>query len=147
MPVPKPTSPTMRVSMVQLDNFLQFITSPHMRKLQLSKGKILETPNTIRLMISQRIVDQYEEYCSETNFKPFSKSTMLRILSACTATVRKSLQGLDYIAAEGGKAFNNLLVILDKNCDYATDRSRISSCEDALKAGKQYLKTDYKVRR
>ena len=40
-----------------------------------------------------------------------SKSIMLRILDACKATVRKSLQGLDYIAAEGAKAFDDLIVI------------------------------------
>lgn len=96
-------------------------------------------------MISQRIVDQYIEYCTETNFKPFSKSTMLRILSACTATARKSLQGLDYIAAEGAKAFDDLISVLEKIGNYGVDKEWISSCEDALKTGKQYLKTDYKV--
>ena len=74
----------------------------------------LETPNTIRIMISQHIVDQCVQYCTEINFKPFSKSSMFRILSACTATVRKSLHGLDYIAAEGAKAFDDLISILER---------------------------------
>lgn len=67
VPLPSVRSPRMRVSLSQLDNFLSFITSPHIVQdlpfgqshLQLSNGKILETPNTIRIMISQRIVDQY----------------------------------------------------------------------------------------
>lgn len=147
VPLLSSRSPRMRVSRLQLDDFMQFITSPHIvqdlpfgqRKLQLSNGTIIETPNTIRSMVSERIANQYIQYCEETNFKPFSKSTMLRILSACTATVRKSLQGLDYIAAEGGKAFDDLISILEKIKEW------IASCEDALKAGKQYLKTDYKV--
>ena len=70
---------------------------------------------------------------------------MLRILSACTATVRKSLQGLDYIAAEGAKAFDDLISILDRLGDYGASREMISSCQDALKTGKQYIKADYKV--
>ena len=39
----------------------------------------------IRNMRPQRIVKQYMQYCYETNFKPFSPSTMLRILSCCSA--------------------------------------------------------------
>ena len=153
VPLPSLRSPRLRVSLSQLDNFLSFITSPHIvqdlpfgqRHLELSNGKILETPNTIRMMISQHIVDQYVEYCTETNFKPFSKSSMLHILSACTATVRKSLQGLDYIAAEGAKAFDDLISILDRLGNYGASREMISSCQDALKTGKQYIKADYKV--
>ncbi|CAH3040100.1 unnamed protein product, partial [Pocillopora meandrina] len=34
--------------------------------------------------------------------------TMTRILSECSASLRKSLQGLDYFAAEGARAFNDL---------------------------------------
>ena len=39
---------------------------------------------------------------------------MLRILSACTASVRKSLQGLDYFAADGSKAFEDLSQVVKK---------------------------------
>lgn len=101
VPLPLKKSPRMRVDTIQLDHFISFITSPHIiqdlpfgqRYLHLSTGKVLETPNVIRNMIPQRIVKQYMQYCYETNFKPFSPSTILRILSCCSATVRKSLQG------------------------------------------------------
>ena len=147
-------SPRMRVDNSQLDHFLSFITSPHViqdlpfgqRFLRLSNGKVLETPNVIRTMISQRIVDQYRQFCLETNFTPFSSSTMLRILSSCSATVRKSLQGLDYFTADGAKAFDDLLSIAEKIGDRGQDRQWVERCEQALKKGKQYLKTDYKVR-
>jgi len=33
---------------------------------------------------------------------------MLQILAECKASVRKSLQGLDYFAAEGARAFEDL---------------------------------------
>ena len=70
---------------------------------------------------------------------------MLRILPACTARVRKSLHGLDYIAAEGAKAFDDLISILERLGENGTSREMISSCEEACKTGKQYIKTDCKV--
>ena len=33
---------------------------------------------------------------------------MLRVLNECKASTRKSLQGLDYFAAEGARAFDEL---------------------------------------
>lgn len=146
-----PKSPRMRVNYAQLDHFLDFITSPHMildlpfghRLLSLSDGSVLETPNLIRTMIPERIVAQYTQYCSEVCFTPFSRSTMLRILSSCAATVRKSLQGLDYIAADGGKAFDDLVAMLPKL--RSDDRMWISRWQKVLKESKQYIKADYKV--
>ena len=93
----------------QLDHFLAFITSPHLVQ-DLSFGQ-KHVPNVILLMIPQRVVQQYKQYCMETNFKPFSESTMGRVLSECSASVRKSLQGLNYFAAGGARAFNDLSVI------------------------------------
>ena len=80
----------------------------------LTKGEILETPNTIRSMNLQRITDQYPQFCLETTFTPFSTSTVLPILSSCTATVRKSLHGLDYFAAKEARAFVDLMAIVEK---------------------------------
>lgn len=93
---PRPRSLRMRVQNKQLDHFLTYITSPHViqdlpfgqRYLRLSSGKILETPNVIRTMIPNRLVKQYQAYCEETKFTPFSPATMLRVLSACAASVR-----------------------------------------------------------
>ena len=149
VPLPAARSPRMRVDESQLDHFLCFITSPQVvqdlpfgqRYLYLTNGKILETPNIIRSMIPQRITDQYRQFCSETNFTPFSTLTMLRILSSCTATVRKSLHGLDYFASEGAKAFEDLMAIVEKQ----GERQWVLRCQQALKEGKQYFKTDYKA--
>ena len=55
--------------------------------------------------------------------------------------VRKSLHGLDYFAAEGAKAFDDLVAIVEK----LGERQWVLRCQQALKEGKQYLKTDYKV--
>ena len=144
-------SPRMRVNYAQLDHFLDFITSPHVildlpfgrRLLSLADGSVLETPNLIRTMIPERIVAQYTQYCEEVSFTPFSRTTMLRILSSCAATVRKSLQGLDYIAADGGKAFDDLIAMVPKL--RSDNRTWVSSWQKVLKEAKQYIKGDYKV--
>ena len=154
LPVKK--SPRMRVSEIQLDHFLTFITSSLIvqdlpfgqRKLKLSTGEIIEAPNVIRSMIPQRIIDQYTEYCKEEDVTPFSHSTMWRILTVCSATVRKSLQGLDYLAADGAKAFDDLGELVQKLESSNKDRGRDWSafCQSELKKGKQYIKGDFKVK-
>ena len=144
-------SPRMRVNYAQLDHLLEFITSPHVvidlpfgqRLISLADGSLLETPNLIRTMIPERIVAQYTQYCKEVDFTPFSRSTMLRVLFSCAATVRKSLQGLDYIAADGGKAFDELIEMLPKLSN--DDRVWVSRLQKVLKEAKQYIKGDYKV--
>ena len=153
-PLKEERSTRMRVSPVQLDHFLTFITSPHViqdlpfgeRKLVLSNGEVIKTPNVIRTMVKQRTITQYIQYCDENNFKPFSISTMYRILTSCSASVRKSLQGLDYISAEGGTAFDDLSVITDQLVDCGLDPGKGTTFQKALKEGKQYLKTDFKVK-
>ena len=153
VPVPVQRSPRMRLNECQLDHFLSFITSPHVvqdlpfgqQYLQLANDQVLKCPNVIRSMIPQRIVMQYTQFCKEDGTKPLSPSTALRILSVCTATVRKSLQGLDYISADGAKAFDDLAGLLTKLKNHGCDQVLINFCEAALKAGKQYIKTDYKV--
>lgn len=145
-PVPARHAPRLKIDRKQLDHFLSFITSPHLvqdmpfgeKTLKLSTGQIINVPNVIRTMIPQRIAKQYIQYCSESGFVPFSERTMLRILSECSASVRKSLQGLDYITSEGAKAFDDLSKLI-------TEETGAAELQEALKTGKLYLKGDYKV--
>ena len=110
---PQPSS-KIRVVPRQLDHFLCYITSPHLvqdlpfgqKTLKLSSGQLVEVPNAIRTMIPQRIVRQYTQYCKEPGFEAFSERTMLRVLNECKASTRKSLQGLDYFAANGARTFD-----------------------------------------
>ena len=89
---------------------------------------------------------QYNQDCAEVNFKPSSRSTLLRILSECSASVRTSLQGLDYFAAEGGRAFDDLASIADNVSLLKTNGEEWGGrIKDQLKAGKLYLKSDFKV--
>ena len=111
-----------KVDSVKLDHFLDFITSsnivqdlPFGRKtLTLSCGTKIDIPNVIRTLLPSRLIKQYNQYCSEENYAPLSTRTLFRISSeACVASVRKSLQGLDSYAAEGGRDFDDLLSLLD----------------------------------
>ena len=153
-PVPTEKAPRIRIDLKQLDRFLSFITSPHLvqelpfgeKHLQLSSGEIITIPNVIRTMIPERIVTQYTEYCAKYNFKPMSRRTMLRILTECSASVRKSLQGLDYFAAKGARAFDELGTIVQEISQARADVAEWATMmQDSLKAGKLYLKRDYKV--
>ena len=82
--VPKDKAPRIRINLQQLHHFLSFITSPHLvqdlpfgkKHLELSSGKIIAVPNVIRTVIPERIVTQYLQFCSESNFSPFSRSTI-----------------------------------------------------------------------
>ena len=87
---------------------------------------------------------QYKQYCEEVDFTPFSRSTMLRILSSCSVTVRQSVHSLDYIAADEGKAFHKLISMLPK---LSSDCTWLDHLKKALMESKQYMyiKSDYKV--
>ena len=64
----------------------------------------------------------------------------------CKASVRKSLQGLDYFAAEGTRAFEDLGSIVNKISPLRADGEEwATATHDALRAGKLYLKGDFKV--
>ena len=150
--VPRQPTARFRVDEAHLDHFLQFITSPHIvqdlpfgqKSLQLSNGNVVEVPNVIRALILERITTQYKQFCKEVGFIPFSQRTMLRILSACSATVRKSLQGLDYIAADGASAFDELANLLNQYL-YLVPFETLERWQGTLKNAKLYLKGDFKV--
>ena len=96
-------------------------------------------------MIQQRIARQYSHHCEETNFKPFSKRTMLCVLPECKAFVRKSLQGLDYFAADGARAFEDLNNLVRQLGDLGLGNEWQVQHVELLKAAKSYIKGDFKV--
>ena len=106
----------MFVSQTQVDHFLNFITSPHViqdlpfgqRSIKLSTNEVVTVPNVVCMMIPESIVKQYFACAEESNFEPLSRRTLLNILSVCSASVRKSLQGLDYVSCNGAQAFDDL---------------------------------------
>ena len=60
------------------------------------------------MMIPESIVKQYLAYAEESNFDLLSHRTLLNILSVCFASVRKSLQGLNFVSSNGAQAFDEL---------------------------------------
>ncbi|CAB4040733.1 Hypothetical predicted protein, partial [Paramuricea clavata] len=143
-----------RVDPTKLEHFLDFITSSNIvqdlpfgrRTLTLSSGEKIDIPNVIRTMLPSHLIRQYNQYCSEEDFIPLSTRTLFRILSeACVASVRKSLQGLDSYAAEGGRGFDDLTSLLDTLMQYGANDPEIHKLKDSLKHLKQYIKSDYKI--
>ena len=147
------SGPRCKIDLQRLDHFLSFITSPYIvqdlpfgeKFLKLSSGEVVQTPNVIRVSVSERIINQYLQYCKESETDPLSKSTLRRILAACKASTRTSLQGLDYFVSEGSKAFDDLHELLDKLSNCGLEISMVQNLQRKLQAGRNYLKTNFKL--
>ena len=74
-----------------------------------------------------------------------SKRTLQRVLDECSASVRKSLQGLDNFSAQGAEAFDELDKLVDKLADCGRMQVWAREIKQQLRSSKQYLKGDYKV--
>ena len=145
-PVPSRNNTRMKVLPLKFDHFLTFITSAYVmqdlpfgeKTLKLSSNTKIKIPNIERTMFPEQIVQQF--------IVPMSHSTLCRILKVCSASVRKYLQGLDDVSAEGVKAFDELVDVIDKLGDnhdkglcWARDQN------EKLKLAKRSLKGDFKV--
>lgn len=114
--VPTAKCTRMCIAPEKLDHFLEFTTSTHIiqdlpfgeKTLKLSSNAELKVPNVVRSLIPEQIVQQYLGYCRDVGFTPMSRSTLCKVLSVCSASTRKSLQGLDYVSTVGVKAFDEL---------------------------------------
>lgn len=153
--VPSVKSTRMYIAPEKLDHFLSFITRTHIvqdlpfgeKTLKLSSNAEIKIPNVVRSLIPEQIVLQYLSYCSDMGFTPMSRSTLCKVLSVCSASTRKSLQGLDYVAAAGAKAFDELEEVVDKLGDnYGKGFTWAKVQKEKLQLAKRYLKGDYKVR-
>ncbi len=103
-------------------------------------------PNVIRTVTKSTLISEYHKHCKENQFEPLSDSTLFRILDARAASQRKSLSGLDNIAADGATAFDLVEKIVDE-VEKATMASQWApTARRNLRGGKNYLKTDYRLR-
>lgn len=153
--VPSVKNTRMYIAPEKLDHFLAFITSTHIiqdlpfgeKTLKLSSNAEIKVPNVVRSLIPEHIVLQYLGYCKYVGFTPMSRSTLCKVLSVCSASTRKSLQGLDYVSAAGAKAFDELEKVVDKlGDDYGKGFTWAKVQKEKLQLAKRYLKGDYKVR-
>ncbi|CAF3317413.1 unnamed protein product [Rotaria sp. Silwood2] len=149
-------TPTIRYEDYQLEHFIEFIVSPHIctdlpfgqKELHLSTGETLLIPLTIRNLAPQRIITQYYNYCKEyygNTFRPLGQSSLFSILNECTASTRRSLQGLDSYSAEGSTAFDFLMSIVDGLSTLGLTANNAAELKRDLQDSRNYLKTDYKV--
>ena len=139
----------MYIAPKKFDHFLSFITSTHIiqdlpfgeKTLKLSTNTEIKVPNVVRSLIPEHIVLQFLSYCSDVGFVPMSRSTLLKVLSVCSASARKSLQGLDYVSAAGAKAFDELEEVIDKLGDnYGKGFTWAKVQKEKLHLAKRYLK-------
>lgn len=152
-PIQPDSTPKMRVSTAQIHHFIAFITSSHVvqdlpfgeRAITLSTKETIKVPNVIRTLLPERIVKQYTSYCEESGFVALGRSTLLRILKSCGASVRKSLQGLDYISSSGAQAFDDLSEITETLGDLGQGMGWVKRQQHLLRESKRYLKSDFKV--
>ncbi|KAK3715349.1 hypothetical protein QZH41_010171, partial [Actinostola sp. cb2023] len=142
-----------RFDLAKLNHFLTFIDEPYFyqdvaygtRQLKLESGEKVIMPNVVRTVGRSTMIEQYLKQCGEEGFGSLGRSTLFRILKVREASQRKSLKGLDNIAASGADVFDTLHKITD---DVEQMGARPEWCEDThnkLKEGKRYLKTDYRA--
>ena len=89
------------------------------------------------MAIPERLVKQYQAYYEESEFQALSRSTLLRILSICSASTRKSLQGLDYVSSTGAQAFEELLDVVEKIGDMGIECAESATRWKAPPEGRQ----------
>ena len=153
VPVQSKRSPRTDVSSSQIEHFIAFITSAHIvqdlpfgqKSITLSNKDTIKVPNVIRTIVPERVVKQYHAYSADSEFKPLSRSTLLRILAVCPASTRKSLQGLDYVTSAGAQGFEDLADVVERLGDAGQGMGWTKDIQIRLGAAKRYLKSDYKV--
>ncbi|XP_068707421.1 zinc finger protein 721-like [Montipora foliosa] len=133
----------------KIEHFVSFITSPQViqelpfgeKTIKLSTNDQIKVPNVVRMIIPERIIQQYQAYCRESEFQALSRSVLLQILDECSASVRKSLQG-----ADGAQGFDDLHSVAEKLGERGKGLSWAKQQQEKLKDAKRYLKNDYKIR-
>ena len=152
-PAPESTIFRARVDPATIEHFVDFLSQPTMvqdvafgtKTLKLDSGETIVIPSVIRTLFPSRIIEQYKLYCEEKGLASASERTLYRIIEVCSASMQKSLQGLDNFSADGGEGFDNLLSLLDTLQENGVDRVWVTNTKQALRDGKRYLKTDFKA--
>lgn len=142
-----------RLDMLKVEHFIDFANRPYFyqdvaygnRVLKLDSGETIEMPNVVRTVTRSTMISQYLESCQEEQFEPLSQSTLYKILEVREASQRKSLQGLDNTAADGASGFQTVERILDELEKAGVSKLWCNDARRALKDGKRYLKTNYRV--
>ena len=105
-----------RIDAAKVDDLLDFISRPDLfqdvafgtNNLKLDSGKHIIIPAVIRTLIPSWIIEQYTASCNEEAFQPASERSLFRLFDVCSASIQKSIQGLDNFTAAGAQAFQSL---------------------------------------
>lgn len=138
-----------RIDEEKIDHFLDFVSRPEYlqdvafstKTMKLDSGERLAIPAVVRTLIPTRIIEQYLAYCKQQQFKPAGVRSLYRIIDCCSASMQKSLQGLDNVTAEGTKAIDNLVSVVQELLEHGAEVSWQKTMEQQLKEAKRYLKT------
>ena len=150
--VPEQTIFRKRIDQGKVDHFISYISQPQLHQdvfgtktLKLDSGERIIILAVVRTLIPSRIIEQYTSFFREQHFEPASTRSLFRMLDVCSASMQKSLHGLDSIKAEGTEAFDNLREIVDTLLENAAKEHWAEIMRRDLKEAKRYLKTDYKT--
>ena len=149
-PLPEIPSFRTRIEPEKVDHFIEYISRPEFvqdvafgtKTLKLDSGDKIIIPAVIRTVIPSRIIRQYLDYCKEQEFEPASQRSLHRIIEVCSASMQKSLQGLDNTTAEGAEAFDQVFSMLES---LENQGINVTATRKLLKDGKRYLKGDFKT--
>ena len=139
-----------RIEHEKVDHFIEYISRPEFvqdvafgtKTLKLDSGEKIVIPAVIKTVIPSRIIRQYLDYCKEQEFEPASQRSLYRMIEVCSASMQKSLQGLDNTTAEGTEAFDQLFSMLEALADQGIN---VTATQKFLKDAKRYLKNDFKT--
>ena len=114
--------------------------------LKLESGERLAMANIIRTVTRSTMIAQYLVFCEDDGFQPLSRATMYRVLKAREASLRKSLQGLDNVSADGAESFQRITRIVEElEEEYRVSKDWCSDVRNRLMKAKCCLKTEYRV--
>ena len=137
--------------MKKVDHFIEFANRPYFyhdvvygtRNKTLDSGSKITMPSVIRNVLKSTIIAQYLQHCSEEEVEPLSRRTLYRILNVREASQRKSLQGIDNIAADGSLGFERIKSIVSELEDLGVEKDWVADILKKLHSGRLYLTTDY----
>ena len=102
-------------------------------------------PNVIRNVTRSTLISQYVQYCEEQKVGPLSRATLFRILKIREASERKSLHGIDNIAADGSSGIEMLKQIVSEMEELGVGKEWAEITVQKLNSAKVDLKSDYLV--
>ena len=151
--VPEQTIFRKRIDQGKVDHFISYISQPQLHQhvafgaktLKLDSGERIIIPAVVRTLTPSRIIEQYTSYYREQQFEPASTRSPFRMLENCSASMQRSLHGLDNITAEGTEAFDNQRAIIYTLGEYGAEGHWAETMRRDLKEAKRYLKTDFKT--